>query len=190
MMERTTPRGMVPLRKGTATYSGGRYGGSLSQRVPPTRTVGTHGTAIYGGYIQHNEKSPRLTSIYERYRTFSNILANVSIVAAGVRYFVNLIGGATWSFTASKDDTTGEYAERAEQILTKAPDTHWPRVVRRASMYRFYGFSVAEWTAKKHPDGYFTFADIAPRPQNTIEQWNVDRTGKIAGCFAEVAANE
>ena len=185
MMERTKPRGMVPLRKGTATYSGGRYGGSLSQRVAPTRTVGTHGTAIYGGYIQANEKSPRLTSIYERYRTFSNILANISIVAAGVRYFVNLIGGATWSFTASKDDTTGEYAERAEQTLMGQTDldaSSWPRVIRRAAMYRFYGFSIAEWTAAKHPDGYYTFADIAPRPQSTIEQWNVDRTGKVLGC--------
>ena len=155
------------------------------QRVKPTETLGVPGTAIYGGYVVERERSPDLASHDARYRTYADILASTSIVAAGVRYFVNLVGGAAWSFTPSEDDFDGWYAGRAEAMLTRDPATPWHRIVRRAAMYRFYGFSVQEWTAGRRADGLLTFADVAPRAQSTIERWDVGPTGVMLGAIQE-----
>ena len=153
------------------------------QRVKPTKTQGAPGTALYGGYVVEREKAPDLASHDARYRTYADILSNTSIVAAGVRYFVNLVGGAAWSFVPSEADVGGEYAERVEAMMTLDSATPWHRVVRRAAMYRFYGFSVQEWTARKRDDGWLTFADIAPRAQATIQRWDVDPTGVMLGAI-------
>ena len=130
-----------------------------------------------------SEKDRELGSFSERHRTYSDILANVSIVAAGVRYFLNLVAKASWSFSSSEADTTGEFAERTEAMLTDDPMTPWHRIVRRSSMYRFYGFSIQEWTARRRDDGFLTFADISPRAQRTIERWDVDDTGRVLGAL-------
>ena len=153
------------------------------QRVKPTETLGVPGTAIYGGYVVERERSTDLASHDARYRTYAGILANTSIVAAGVRYFVNLVGGAAWSFTPSEDDFDGWYAGRAEAMLTRDPVTPWHRIVRRAAMYRFYGFSVQEWTARRRADGLLSFADVAPRAQYTIGRWDVDAAGLVLGAI-------
>ena len=63
---------------------------SLFRRsVPPSTRAGRPSTAIYGGFIQTIERNRELAN-RERYRTYSDILANVSIVSASVRYFLNL----------------------------------------------------------------------------------------------------
>ena len=155
------------------------------QRVKPTETLGVPGTALYGGYVVERDRSPDLASHDARYRTYADILANTSIVAAGVRYFVNLVGGAAWPFAPSEADFDGWYAERAEAMLTRDPATPWHRIVRRAAMYRFYGFSVQEWTAGRRADGLLSFADIAPRAQSTIERWDVGPTGVMLGAIQE-----
>ncbi len=151
------------------------------RRVAPTTTAGVPGVAIYAGYPEVWETSNELVTPEKRYTTYANILANTSIVAAGVRYFLNLIASSTWTFTPAEADTDGQFAERLEAMLTEDPDTPWHRIVRRAAMYRFYGFSVQEWTMKRHEEGYFTYADIAPRAQKTIYRWDVEPTGKVLG---------
>ena len=143
--------------------------------------MGSPGVAIYSGYVEDREKSKDLASRDARYRTYSEIFANTSIVAAGTRYFLNLIAKAEWSFTPSDEDSDGKFAELAESMLTEDPETSWHRIVRRAGMYRFYGFSVQEWTARRREDGLLTFSDIAPRAQITIERWDVDNAGSVLG---------
>lgn len=167
---------MRPLEQGFGALLGGRR----PTRVSPTETIGRPGVAIYGGYVVENERSSQLSD-RERYRTFSQALANTSIIAAGVRYFLNLAAGAEWTFEPADHPRGEELAEIVEQMLTEDPETIWPRIVRRAAMYRFYGFSVQEWTARRRPDGYLTFHDIAPRAQITIERWDVNIDGSVNG---------
>lgn len=152
-----------------------------SKRVKPSTTLGTGGTAIWGGYIYSNEKDSRLTG-QNKYTTFSDLLANVSVVAAGVRYFLNLVSKASWKANPNRNGGAEavKYAELVEDMLHDM-ETPWHRVVRRAAMHRFYGFSVQEWTAKKREDGYIGFLDVESRPQMTIEQWDVDTTGDVLG---------
>ena len=154
-----------------------------SRRAAPTKTLGTHGVAIFGGYVAEGEKSKDLASHDARYRTYSEILADTSIVSAGVRYFLNLAAKAHWTFTPAEADTDGKYAVLAEAMLTKDPLTPWHRIVRRLAMYRFYGFAILEWTAKRRDDGLLTFADVEPRAQRTIQRWDVDETGKVLGAL-------
>ena len=156
-----------------------------TRRPKPTETLGVPGTAIHGGYVEEHERSPDLAYRGARYRTYADILTNTSIVAAGVRYFVNLVGGARWTFSPSESDAGGEHAELAEAMLTRDPATPWHRVVRRAAMYRFYGFSVQEWTARRRSDGLLTFSDVAPRAQSTIERWDVDPAGVVLGAVQD-----
>ena len=153
------------------------------RRASPTEVVGVPGVAIYAGFPVSEEISKDLADPEQRYRTYGNILANTPIVAAGVRYFLNTVGAAKWTWTPAEDDASGEYAERLQEMLTEDMATPWERVVRRAAMYRFFGFSVQEWTARRHEDGHYTLADIAPRPQKTIYRWDVDETGKVLGAI-------
>ena len=150
-----------------------------STALTPTATKGTPGNPVIGGYIITDEKNAKLSGV-RKYKTYSDLLANVSIVAAGVRYFLNLVSKAEWKVKAA--DETPE-AEKFAQIIRdqmKDMETSWSRVVRRAAMYRFYGFSVQEWTAIKKGNDLL-FADVAPRPQITIERWDTDRSGHVLG---------
>ena len=151
-----------------------------SRRVAPSKTLGSSGPAVFGGYIQDDETSSALMGT-ERYKTFSNMLANATIVAAGVHMFLNLVGKATWSFEPADDSAKAkEISEKFEDVIGDMK-TSWRRVVRRAAMARMYGFSLQEWTTKKREDGDIGFADIAPRAQRTIETWDVDEFGEVHG---------
>lgn len=156
------------------------FGAFTRRRVSPTQTAGVRGVRILGGVIDEDELNKDLTG-ERRYKTYADLLANTSIVAAGTRYFLNLIAKASWKFEPSEDDTSREFADRVEKMLTQDPITPWHRIVRRAAMYRFYGFSLQEWTVKRDDDGALTFKDIAPRPQITIERWDVNDEGLVEG---------
>ena len=148
---------------------------------PSTAEVGVTGSNLVGGYIVEDEKDSSLVGT-QKYQTFSNVLLNTTVVAASVRYYLNLVTKAGWRFTKSEDDKDGKYAALVEEILGDMK-TPWNRVIRRAAMYRFYGFSVHEWTAKIRPDGSFGFFDIAVRPQRTIQRWQVDVKGRVLGVY-------
>lgn len=150
-------------------------------RIAPMKRIGVSGAIIYAGYPQSNETNRKLEG-REKYITFSNLLANVSIIAAGVRYFLNLIAKAAWTAVPS-DPNNPQAVEAAEFVndVLQDMETPWPRVVRRTAMYRFYGFSIQEWIAKRRSDGRTGFLDVEPRPQPTIERWIDDDEGKIIG---------
>lgn len=154
------------------------------RNVGPQTTAGVSGARVVGGFLDEQEISPDLRG-NKKYKTYSDLLANVSIVAASTRYFLNLVAKAQWKFEPSEADTDKKFAELAEKMLTDDPETPWHRIVRRAAMYRFYGFSIQEWTAGRNDDGQLTFASIDPRPQLTIKRWDVEESGKVRGVLQE-----
>lgn len=150
-------------------------------KASPMKPAGTSGTAIYGGFVISGETSSKLQGT-ERYKTYSELLANVSIIAAGTRAFQQLVSKAGWKFEpAEESGTEGEDLAKLVEEIFYDMASPWPRIVKRASLYRFYGFGVQEWTAKKRDDGVIGMLDIAARPQRTIEQWDVDDTGRVVG---------
>lgn len=165
------------------------WGGVTPPRVSPMKEAGTSGTAVFGGYVEVKERNPKLIG-ESRYVTFSDMLANVSIIAAGIRYFTNLVSRPGWKVEPARDngpdeepsDASKAAAEFVESVLGDL-DANWTRIVRRSSMYRFNGFGIHEWTAKRRPDGLIGMASIEPRPCHTIQRWQVEPTGSVLGVF-------
>lgn len=154
----------------------------MSRTPIMAKVLGTTGVRHYGGELYSNERDPRLSGV-NKYLLFSEMMANTAIVGAGIRYFLNLLAKARWRVEAS-DPSDPVSVERAAWFKTQLTnlETPWPRVVKRAAMYKFYGFSIQEWTVgKDEATGYLTLRDVSPRPQATIYKWDIDSHGKVRG---------
>lgn len=151
-------------------------------KVAPTREIGVSGTPIFGGFIRSNETNAKLSG-QNRYRFAADVLTNTSIVAAGVRYFLNLVSKPKWKVVPADESAAAkEVAEFVEEVLFGMA-TAWNRVIRRVGMFRYYGFGIHEWTAIKRDDGKIGLKDIESRPQFTIWRWAVDENGNIEGVW-------
>lgn len=154
--------------------------GNEPAKGSPFANIGAPGTALYGGYVLNKERDTDLIG-QQRYITYSNMLSNTSIAAAGVRYFVNLVSKAEWKAEPADESAEAEkMADLVEEIMGDM-STPWHRVIRRAAMYCMWGFSVQEWIAKKRDDGVIGYQDIEPRAQSTIERWDIDVNGTVLG---------
>ena len=148
----------------------------------PYVEMGVSGTPNFSGFLTTPEKSAKWTG-KQRYITSSNIATNVSIVAAGIHYFVNLVARPKWTVSPANDTPEAVHAAEFVESVITSMDTPWSRVVRRAVMYKFHGFSIMEWTAIKREDGLIGLKDIETRPQHTIEQWDLNEDGSVNGVF-------
>ncbi len=151
-------------------------------KVSPTKEAGVSGTPIFGGFIRPTETNSKLIG-QNRYRFASDILTNTSIVAAGVRYFLNLVSKPKWKVVPADDSAEAKaVADFMEECLF-GMETAWNRIIRRMGMFRYHGFGIHEWTAMKRDDGKIGFKDIESRPQFTIWRWAVDENGGIEGVW-------
>ena len=148
----------------------------------PMQELGVGGSKVWGGYVVEDELNSALQG-RTKYKTFSDLIANVNIIAASVRMFLGMVSGAEWKVEPSdpEDQASVDMAEEVDELLFEKMETNWHRVVRRLAMYKFYGFSVSEWTAKKMDDGRIGMKSIRPRPQITIERWFLDPHGEVLG---------
>jgi len=155
--------------------------------VPPSSTnpdpmapVGVHGTAVIAGYIERKERNPLLVGS-RRHETAADILTNISVCAAGLRYSLGLVAKAKIKVVPrgeSKD--SNEYTEFVESVMEDMNVPMW-RVIRKAALFQFHGASIQEWTAKIRDDGRKGFASIDARPAHTIERWDVTPNGQVLG---------
>lgn len=166
--------------------TGSPTGTPPSQAFSPFQTMGKGGVAVFGGRVMSREKGPLVTG-QQRWITYGEMLANTSIVAAGVRYFLNIVAAAKWTVQPAdpeepEDGDSHMVADFIEDVL-HGMDTPWRKVARRAAGYRFLGFGVQEWVAKRDPDGMISLADVQPRPQHTIDRWEVDLSSQVKGVW-------
>jgi hypothetical protein len=159
-----------------------------STAVAPMTTAGTSSSEMYGGYgyvVNVDERVPGLTG-KQRWRTYRKLVLDTVIVGASVRYFLNLLADAEWTVQPPTDED-GEPLPGAQDVADFVEDvmfnmeTPWSRIIRRAAMYRFLGFSIQEWTAVKRDDGRIGMKDVESRPQSTIERWDLDPGGSVLG---------
>ena len=161
-----------------------RQTGPLSMpRATPFAEQGVVGTVVYCGYIHNREKSAKWSGP-QKYITIADMAVNTSIIAAGVRYTSGLIAHPKWTVHPSiEGDAEAEAAAELVESVIHDLNTPWSHVVRRAYMYKFYGFGLQEWTAKRRLDGKVGLATIAPRPQFTVDRWEIDDAGIVAGVW-------
>lgn len=153
-----------------------------SSRFSPFKEMGASGVAVFGGRVLTREKGPLVWGP-QRWITYHEMVSNTSIVAAGVRYFLNIVAAAKWTVTPADDSAE---AKKHAELIDKAINgmvTPWRRVARRSSSYRFMGFGIQEWTAKRMEDGTIGLEDIESRPQHTIDRWEVDDRGSVLGAY-------
>lgn len=149
----------------------------------PYTEQGVSGTAVYSGYVQVPEKSPKWVG-RQKYVTIADMAVNTSVIAAGVHYFLNLIAHPQWTIApADEDDDEAKAAAEFVEECLHGMEVPWSRVVRRTGTYRYYGYGIQEWTAVRRPDGRIGLRSIEPRPQHTIEQWVVADDGAVEGVW-------
>lgn len=167
-----TPRG---------TFSWGNwFKKERSVKVSPTQTAGAAGTYTNGGVIVSYEKNRNLVGV-ERYRVYGEFLRNIWVVAIGVRYFGDLISKPEWTVEPADESRAAKDAAEFVQSCIDQLATPLNRIVRKAAMARFFGYSLFEWTATKRDDGMLGMLDLESRPQVTIEGWDIDRFGVVHG---------
>ena len=149
----------------------------------PEDELGVGGTAIIGGYLQRRETDSSLLGT-RRYRTYSEAIANVSIIGAAVRVFLNMVTNASWTVVPAKDsgDEGQEMADRVDAVLN-GMDQPLHRIVRRLAGHRFYGFALGEWVAKRNEDGTIGFKNVVTLAQVTIERWMLANDGSVLGAI-------
>lgn len=152
------------------------------ESAKPKKEQGKAGYAIVGGVITTNETNYQLIGQH-RWRTATDMLSNISIVAASLRYFLNLIARPSWHAEPVDDTAAAKAAAEFVEMILDDIDTSWTRIVRRSGMYRFHGFHLNEWVAKDRPDGKIGIASVEPRPGHTIENWDVDENGTVIGVW-------
>jgi hypothetical protein len=160
-------------------FSGIFGAGTKRPTVSPFSEAGVSGAQIVNGYIVDREKNIKLTYL-QRSTRYEEIMSNIAVVGAGVRYFTALASSAVWSVEAAEEDKSGEYADFVERMMHEL-DQSWSTVIKHASMHRYLGYSVGELCAFRSDDGNVFFRSIENRPVRTIDQFDVDDNGNLLG---------
>lgn len=148
----------------------------------PFKEQGVAGYVVMGGVIQSPETNHQLIGP-QRYRTAADLISNISIIAASLRYSLNLMARPAWKCDPPNDTAEAKAAAEFMEEVLQGTDTNWTRIVRRSAMYRFHGFGISEWVAKKRDDGKIGVQSIEQRPQHTIERWDIDENGGVKGVW-------
>lgn len=151
-------------------------------RAKPFSEQGVAGFAMFGGYVQTPETNSELIG-GQRWLRAADLLSNISIIAASLRYTLNLISRPTWRFDPVNDTAEAKAAAEFMEAVINDTSASWTRVIRRAGMYRYHGFGVHEWVAKRREDGKIGIQSIESRPQHTIERWDIDENGGVLGVW-------
>lgn len=126
-----------------------------------------------------------------RFDEFDRMVRDTSIIAAGVRLFLNLIANAVWTvnppegLNGNEEPVAQGYADQVYEMLFDMT-TPWASVIRKIAMYRMQGFSIMEWTAKKREDGAIGLLDIEHRPQRSIARWLRDPSGTVMAVMQRI----
>ena len=153
--------------------------------------LGTTAQSISGGFVATDDRLPRMTGP-QRYDVMLEMIQDFTIIASGVRLFLNLIAKSNWNVIPPKDEH-GEPVpgaqEKADLIAEMMNDMTipWSRIVRKLAMYRFYGFAISEWVMEKRDDGVIGMRSIEHRPQKSISRWEITEGGNVEGAWQRQA---
>lgn len=159
--------------------------GIFSKASDNSKEIGGSGFTQYGGYITPNERDRRLVG-RNKYRIYGDMLVNTTIVASGVRYYLNLVSGVPWKVKPADESQKAKDVAKIINDTLNNMDQSLTSVIRRAAMYRYHGFSIQEWTAKHNDDGSIGLKSVKARPQITIERWDTDKHGNVDGVYQRI----
>ena len=140
-----------------------------------TRAPGTDGAISVGGYLLDvGERNQKLSGA-NRWVTHANLIANITIIASAVGVTLDLAGSSKW--TAVPNPKGGADAKLAAElvqdgVINARMDERWrTAVVPRQMMAVPHGFAMHAKGWRRAPDGRIVLAELAHRPQWSIDQW-------------------
>jgi hypothetical protein len=142
--------------------------------VATPRAPGSDGVIAPGGFLfETGERNSKLIGS-NRWVTYDNLLANVTIVAAAIGVWLDLSGSSKW--TAVPNPKGGADAKFAAELvqdgfLDARMATRWRSVVKRQAVKRFRGFAKHAKGWRRRADGAVVLNELAHRPQWSIERW-------------------
>ena len=172
---------------GFSAKAQGYLGGGVTpeRHVSIMQQVGSRlGQPYAFGFVNNREVNPRLRG-WIKYRTFKNMMTNSHIVNTGVTLYLDMVMKSKLSFLPAipegeeGDEDAKMYADMAEQILKEDPKTPLRKIMARIAMFRFNGYSVQNWWARRREDGVITVADVSERIPETIEEITSDDHGEV-----------
>lgn len=166
----------------------GKNGEPKSKPKTDYETPLSHFGALHtSGKLLNRDYNDSINTRDKKYQTYGKIIDNVPIVSAGVTATLDLVSSANWVFTPSEADVDRKYVKLAEQIFYKNLDNSFKNIVKRAAMYKFYGFFVGEIVTKTDKKGNVLLKNISFIPQSTVSGWHfLDNSGEVGGLHQQV----
>ena len=147
----------------------------------PTKPQGSDAIGGVGGYLISGETNHELIGS-NLWRTYAEVLGDTMIVAAAVRFALNLIGGVEWEVVPNHRCKDQGLAKKMADLVREGlveGDMPLPfaMIAKKAALYRWYGFSLHNWIWRRRSDGTLVYADVQHRPQHTIKRWDIRAEG-------------
>lgn len=150
--------------------------------TPLTKPAGAPNVAVWGGYVQSQERSAALQGT-RKYKTYMDTIANTPMVGTAIRLRLDLLAKPSWTCKPPNDIDTPEaweWSKRGEQLFADMA-TPMPQVVQRSGLYADFGFGIQTWHVKRNDEGRYVLADLRPIACENVERWDRDEHGTIKG---------
>lgn len=150
----------------------------------PTEEVGVSGVTIQSGLVL-DEFLPELRG--DRGRKMYREMADNDAVIGAILYAIDMIlRSADWMVEAPEDavpEEAEQYVQFLESVLFEDMSHTWEDTISEILSFLVYGWSYFETVYKKRADGYWGVRKLAPRAQLSLDKWEMDEEGGIAGMW-------
>ena len=150
-----------------------------SQEDNETVAVGVGGYKMSQGYVL-DEYLPTLQG--ERGRKKYREMSDHPTLGALLSAIEMILRAVEFKFEAAEADIDNYYVEFAESQFNNM-DYTWDDILTEILTFLPYGFSLLEMVFRREEDGTITTARLAPRSQETIYEWDIDKSGKLQGVW-------
>lgn len=149
------------------------------------REIGNTGLYHKGGVVL--EECNQELRYPQAIHTYKRMLKD-PVIAPAVELIENKIASIPWhiEIPEGSEEELKDKARILKQILFNDMETPFSTVVRQAATFNSFGFSVLEKVFRyrnyeygsRYNDGYIGIRKLAPRSQDTIAKWKIDKNNK------------
>ena len=151
-----------------------------SQKPGETVSIGVSGYKISNGYVI-DDYQRELNGDAGR-RKFREMQIGDPTVGALLTAIEMMLRAVEFKFEPAEADMDNRYLEFAESQFDDLEVT-WDEILTEILSFLPFGFCLMEMVYKRRDDGLITTANMAPRAQETIWEWEINEHGDILGVW-------
>lgn len=149
------------------------------------KEIGSTGLAEWRGIIQ--EDFLRELRGQEGYKRYNEMRLNSPVVGALLTAIEQSIRTAEWQIVSEKGEDDPRVVLVQDAVNNMSTNMH-DHIIEALTMLPF-GYSAFEIVYERAPDGRLLWRKFAPRGQDTLERWEFDDKGGLAGFWQRAAPN-